>query len=87
MRGQAMVLFGLIGALIGALIGEVIYGTIVDNVVETMFDTMYQTSPTPITANVITNAKSAYNILSVVGGAVGGFVIFMGIIAWFGNLS
>jgi hypothetical protein len=59
----------------------------VDNAVNTFYDTLNATSPSPITSNVIANAKSVYNLISVVGGAISGFVLFMGIISWLGSLS
>lgn len=76
MKGQTLLILGLIGLVIGAIAGEII-DLVIDGVMNTFYETMYQANPTPITANIIANSKSAYNILSVGLGAVGGFTFLM----------
>ena len=84
MKGQAILIFGLIGLFIGAVIGEII-DLVIENAMNTFYDTMYQANPTPITANMIANSKSAYNILSVGLGAVSGFTFLMLIVSKLGG--
>jgi len=76
MNGQAILIFGLIGLVIGAVVGGII-DLLIENAMNTFYDTIYQTNPTPITANMIANSKSAYSILSVGLGAVSGFTFLM----------
>jgi ABC-type lipoprotein release transport system permease subunit len=76
MKGQTILILGLIGLVIGAIVGE-IANLVINNVMNTFYETMYQTNPTPATAYLIANSKSAYNILSVGLGAVGGLTLLM----------